>query len=69
MISFKESDSVSLMVKIENTGVISEPAYATQISVVFDKRLDFMKKDDIVNILIFINSLLNKLFKFSTISL
>ena len=50
LVSFKESDSISLLVKLDNSAFNSEPAYATQIIVLFDKRLDFIKKDDLVSL-------------------
>lgn len=46
ILSFKESDSVGIRVQLKNFG---EPAYATEISVKFDERLDFIRKDDIVS--------------------
>lgn len=47
ILSFKESDSVSIRVRLENSGQL---AYATEISVLFDERLDFIRKDDIVSV-------------------
>ena len=49
LLSFKESDSVSILVRLDNTGFGSEPAYATEISILFDERLDFIKKEDLVS--------------------
>ena len=46
ILSFKESDSVSIKVRLENTNKL---AYATEISVIYDERLDFIRKDDIVS--------------------
>ncbi len=46
LISFKESDTLSILVRLENKNE-SEPAYATQINVLIDKRLDFIKKEDL----------------------
>jgi hypothetical protein len=45
-LSFKESDSVTIAISLENSGEKSEPAYATQIEIVFDNRLDFIRKID-----------------------
>lgn len=49
ILSFKESDVVGIKVELKNFG---EPAYATEISIKFDERLDFIRKDDIVSIYI-----------------
>lgn len=47
LLSFKESDSVTIALILENTGYrAAEPAYATQIVIDFDERLDFTKKYD-----------------------
>lgn len=46
ILSFKESDTVSVLVRLENLG---ELAYATAINVEFDERLDFIRKDDLVS--------------------
>lgn len=46
LLSFKESDSVTIAVILENGGFRPEPAYATQITINFDERLDFIKKLD-----------------------
>jgi hypothetical protein len=48
LLSFKESDSVTIAVILENGGFRPEPAYATQIVIDFDERLDFTKKYDMV---------------------
>ena len=48
LLSFKESDSVTIAVILENGGFRPEPAYATQIIIDFDERLDFTKKYDMV---------------------
>lgn len=48
LLSFKESDSVTVAVILENGGFRSEPAYATELVVDFDERLDFTKKQDMV---------------------
>lgn len=48
MISFKESDSVTVGIELENTANYAEPAYAAQVQVEFDERLDFIKKIDLV---------------------
>jgi hypothetical protein len=46
ILSFKESDSVSVLVRLENRG---ELAYAPAVNVDFDKRLDYIRKDDLVS--------------------
>ena len=46
VLSFKESDSVTLAILLENVDAQAEPAYATQIIVDFDERLDFIRKFD-----------------------
>ncbi len=46
ILSFKESDSVSVRVRLENSAQL---AYATEVSVQFDERLDFIRKDDVVS--------------------
>lgn len=53
MLSFKESDSLTIAINLQNNGEITEPAYATQIIIEFDDRLDFIKKTEIVNIFYF----------------
>ena len=50
MVSFKESDSVTIAILLENIGENSEPAYATQIEIDFDNRLDFLRKIDQVKL-------------------
>ena len=44
VLSFKESDSVTVALVLKNVGANAEPAYATQILVSFDERLDFIRK-------------------------
>ncbi len=46
LLSFKESDTITITVLLENNDRNSEPAYATQIDIEFDDRLDFIKKYD-----------------------
>ena len=46
LLSFKESDTVTITVLLENNAADSEPAYTTQIDIDFDDRLDFTKKHD-----------------------
>jgi len=54
LISFKESDSIVLTISLKNNDIYSEPAYATQIEIDFDDRLDFIRKIDQVTIYLFI---------------
>jgi hypothetical protein len=44
VLSFKESDSVTVAILLENVRQNSEPAYATEILIQFDERLDFIRK-------------------------
>ena len=44
VLSFKESDSVTVSILLENNKPNSEPAYATQLLISFDERLDFIRK-------------------------
>jgi hypothetical protein len=53
LLSFKESDTITITVLLENNDLASEPAYATQIDVEFDDRLDFIKKHDHVGYLFY----------------
>lgn len=46
VLSFKERDSVTIGLEISNVGPNAEPAYAAQIDVEFDQRLDFIKKTE-----------------------
>jgi hypothetical protein len=48
LLSFKESDAVTIAVILENNAPRAEPAYATQLTIDFDERLDFIKKLDLV---------------------
>lgn len=44
VLSFKESDSVTVAILLENIKQNAEPAYATEILIQFDERLDFIRK-------------------------
>ncbi|RNA43640.1 integrin alpha-PS1 isoform X2 [Brachionus plicatilis] len=46
VLSFRERDSVTIAVEISNTDANAEPAYAAQIDVEFDQRLDFIRKTE-----------------------
>ena len=48
LISFGESDSVSVRITLSNVGAQAEPAYGARIEVAFDQRLDFIRKIDLV---------------------
>jgi hypothetical protein len=49
VVSFKESDQVTLTVALENNELDSEAAYSTHIDIEFDERLDFIKKTENVS--------------------
>lgn len=46
VLSFRERDSVTIGVELSNVGFNAEPAYAAQIDVDFDQRLDFIRKTE-----------------------
>lgn len=59
LFSFKESDTVTIAVILENNKMRAEPAYATEMIIDFDERIDFIKKTDLVSLRDYLFLLIN----------